>query len=133
MIIYVVTTGSYSDYQIRNVTDNPLVAEKLKARYDDANDIEIYDTDEALEVSNLPEAKTIFYIFFKSNGDIESISSIKDEENNWETKEPTINRYQHSRGIILWTGPARDREHAIKLATERRVIFLAEESQRRKK
>ena len=133
MIIYVVTTGSYSDYQIRNVTDNLLVAEKLKDRYDDSNDIQVYDTDTALEMSKLPEAKNIFYIFFKNNGDIEFVSSTKDEEGDWETRESTIDRYRHSDNLILWVGTARDREHAIKMATERLVIFLAEEKEKEKK
>lgn len=127
MKIYVVTTGSYSDYRVVAVAETPEIAEKVKARYNDANDIEVYDTDEALKMSKRPEPKIIYYISFIEDGAIVSIAEFLDEEGDEEPKEQKIIKYKW--GEIIWSGHAKDKEHAIKLATERRIIFLAEESQ----
>ena len=127
MKVYLVTTGSYSDYRVVAVAETLEIAEKVKARFNNANDIEVFDTDEALKISNRPEPKIIYYISFMEDGAINSIAKFLDKKNDEEPKEQKIIKYKW--GELMWKGHAKDKEHAIKLATERRIIFLAEESQ----
>lgn len=46
--VYVVTSGSYSDYRIRRVFLDKDIAEKYKNMTFDSNDVEVYDTDDEM-------------------------------------------------------------------------------------
>ena len=118
MKIYVVTRGNYSDYHIITATVDPTRAEAIRKLYDGSYEearVEVFDSDSILP---LLEGQQRFRIFFHTNGDV--YHAIRDMESD----APSV--YELGGGELRVTCFARDLEHAIKIASERRAQYIAQ-------
>lgn len=111
--VYIITKGVYSDYHICAVTSDKNMAEKLCRVYTD-NDrhkarIEEYDLNER------PEDVRIMYCVEITDDGVEVC------ENDYENKE-----FEYGdRGDFTAYVVAMDRDHAVKIAQNRRAEYLA--------
>lgn len=124
--LYLVTTGDYSDYEVRGVFSTPEKAEHAKRLWD-GNDIE------TIVLDALPEHPEGMYPFYVS------ISPLKAEafKTNCESIEGRVYFYpslevachgypaitKRDSVVTVW---ARDEAHAIKIASEKRVQAIQE-------
>ena len=118
MKIYVVTRGNYSDYHIITATVDPTRAEAIRKLYDGSYEearVEVFDSDLILP---LLEGQWRFLIFFRANGDVYHSYS------DMEVDEPNVREFHN--GELRVTCFARDLEHAIKIASERRAQYIAQ-------
>lgn len=117
--VYVITKGAYSDYHICAVAATKEIAEKLRKIYSDDS-----WADARIEEYDLNEAKDdvrVFYdvtfadgkvsTYFNEYGERESIQFFKG------------NKWQSDRLIV--SVRARDEDHAVKIAQDRRAEYLA--------
>lgn len=120
MKIYIVTKGAYSDYHIVGVYSTPEIAERYKNLEPGADaDIEEWDID--VLYSPLEHGYKFWYVSFDKEGNVDYIT----ETNMAEDGEAARNEYYiHTRGITFHLY-AKDREHAIKIASEKRFMILA--------
>ena len=124
MKVYIITSGSYSDYHICAVTLDPDRAELLEKYFSSAFDparIEEYDTDEPVpNIQNTPQHVWHFYI--KENGKVE----INGDE--WYFGEkPYENRFGFRRGYDFWAFVCHeDRDIAMKIALDERARMAAQ-------
>lgn len=130
-IIYLVSVGSYSDYGVHGVFSSKEKAEKyiklMSAHfiYSEFNEIEEYTLD--LGVSELDKGLLPFTVYMAENGDVSSVS----EEYSPHAEAPKLQLM--AGGIIaryvcaVW---AKDRDHAIKIATDMRRAELAKPKKR---
>lgn len=118
--VYIITKGAYSDYHICAVAATKEIAEKLRKIYSD----EYSWADARIEEYDLNEAKDDVRVFydvtfadgkvsacFNEYGERESIQFFKG------------NKWQSDRLIV--SVRARDEDHAIKIAQDRRAEYLA--------
>lgn len=121
MKVYLVTTGSYSDYSIRHICEKKELAEKLATHYGtEANEIKEWKlTTEDSPIGKLPKDSQVWTIFFSESGEITSCY------NDFPTEpiEPKMEFYRN--GEQYWEGLATSKEAAIKIATEQRIYHLA--------
>lgn len=122
MKVYLVTTGSYSDYSIRHICEKKELAEKLATHYgDEANEIEEWKlTTEDSPIGKLPKDSKVWTIFFSKSGEITDC---------YESSEdlligPKMEFYPNGEPYY-WEGLAISKEAAIKIATEQRIYHLA--------
>lgn len=118
MKIYVVTRGNYSDYHIITATVDPTRAEAIRKLYDGSYEearVEVFDSDLILP---LLEGQRRFLISFWANGDVYHSYS------DMEVDEPNVCEFHN--GELYVTCFARDLEHAIKIASERRAQYIAQ-------
>lgn len=139
--VYVVTTGDYSDYKIRAVTVSKEKAEKLKKYYSygyfsDA-EIEEYDINEPHD--DLDDLVPVYYVKIYRDGKYEC------RQTTWmhEKTGKLINRNGQTvddlggctlefdpnapKSLYLqfeWYGTAKDEEHALKIAQDKRTKLL---------
>lgn len=114
--VYIITKGVYSDYHICAVTLDKNIAEKLCRAYTD-NDrhkawIEEYDLNERLEDVR------IMYCVEITDDDVEVC--VDDDDN----KEYEFGDRGDFTAYVL----ARDQEHAVKIAQDRRAEYLAKKN-----
>lgn len=118
MKIYVITRGNYSDYHIVTATVDPARAEAIRKLYDDRYAkarVEVFDSDSFIP---LLEGQQRFLIYFRANGDVYyTTSDMKGDE-------PDVKEYYS--GDLRVTCFARDLDHAVKIASERRAQYLAQ-------
>lgn len=142
--VYVITTGEYSDYTIRAVTPSKEQAEKLKRYYSysycysgEEAEIEEYDINEPRE--DLDDLVPVYYVRIYRNGECECSQAT------WmhEKTRKLVNRYGKTvddlgdctldidpntpkRLYLLfeWYGNAKDEEHALKIAQDKRAKML---------
>jgi len=111
--VYIITKGAYSDYHICAVASDKNMAEKLCRAYTD-NDrhkawIEEYDLNERLE-----DVRIMYCVEITDDG-------VEVCENDYENKE-----FEYGdRGDFTAYVFARDQEHAVKIAQDRRAEYLA--------
>ena len=119
MKVYVLTDGCYSDYHIIAVT----IDEDNAKRFADAGlgEIEEYETDECV----LPKGMLPYIVVIDPSGDV--CSCYVNEfffESSYE-KDLKGGKLV-SNGNFVWSGFARDKDHAIKIACDYRAKKLAE-------
>lgn len=122
MKVYLVTTGSYSDYSTRHICEKKELAEKLATHYGtEANEIEEWElTTEDSPVGKLPKDSQVWTIFFNKSGEITSCYANFDDL----PTEPMV-KFLPSGEPSYWEGLATSKEAAIKIATEQRIYHLA--------
>lgn len=113
--VYVIVKGEYSDYHICAVALERNIAEKLRDVYSDDDDEAIIE--EYIPASG-PESIRVMYTVEIKNGEI-SVNT--DEKGHIEN---LMDIYNDGTWVILWVY-AKDKEHAIKIAQDRRAIHLA--------
>jgi len=119
--VYVVTAGSYSDYHILGVFDYETLADKIVA-FDPGNrDIRIFDLNDASSLYRngfAPFSVTLQddkrpYIRLSEGDPGDSL---------WTEWPDTPPRFISGGRINVW---ARDKEHALKIASDKRAEYLA--------
>lgn len=130
MKVYVITSGTYSDYHICAVATDIERAEKLAMLYTDNCDeasIEEYDTEDdtealqALDFSRLP-----FRVKFDVLGEVQDVGRYgfdHFEPKTYWSLAPTLGNLDKTRLIVMLYAP--DEEAAVKIAAEKRAEFLA--------
>jgi hypothetical protein len=129
-IVYAVNSGEYSDYHIDAIFTTREIAEKYmqtfkKEGYGGYNDIEEWELDRWM--TEIDQGLTHYRVIMYRSGNVHSvvISEYPDHSNGkvnwmdrayWNPSEPWANFY-------VW---ARDKEHAVKIANERRIQALAQ-------
>ena len=115
--VYVVSDGWYSEYQIKGIFSTRQKAEELQKHFSCPNDIEELELDPEVPY---PKDVLAFRIEFDTDGNIVFTRRLDSED----FKERTGNRFQQD-GVLcnVW---ARDEEHAVKIATDRRRVYLVE-------
>lgn len=126
MIVYVITCGEYSCYEICAVTLDKEQAELLKTRYSDESDeacIEEFDTDNyKIEVSN--DYKPMWNVeFWPRNGAITRCYKVSHD--NLRNGEIYANKWCNEVKVFV---EAEDEEHAHKIATDIYMKWLAEQN-----
>ena len=141
--VYVITTGEYSDYTIRAVTPSKEQAEKLK-RYYSCNHyyggeearIEEYDIDKPYE--DLDDLVPVYYVRIYRNGKCycgqstwahkktgkivgETERSVEDLGYSLYTDPNTLECFKLQ---FEWYGLAKNEEHALKIAQDKRAKLL---------
>lgn len=116
--IYMVTDGSYSDYHVIGVYSTKELAEKVKEIHDARNDIDELNLD---EMPDVPPGLLGWSLEMLESGDVLRVwrsGVIKEEEKfaYWRPFSYSEDRRARS-GISVY---ARDPEHAVKVASERR-------------
>jgi hypothetical protein len=110
-IVYLVTSGEYSDYRVDGVYSTKELAEKAKIALGDV-DIETYVLDEFADHLNQGLSLWQVEISKCDNG----------ESRTWKTSRPTTWIGFKSLNLAIW---AKDEQHALKIASEKRAIYLA--------
>ena len=118
--VYVITKGAYSDYHICAVAATKEIAEKLQKIYSD----EYSWADSMIEEYDLNEAMDDVRVFYIVTFEDDSVSVCFDEYGEKESIHfYKGNKWQSDRLIVCVR--ARDEEHAIKIAQDRRAEYLA--------
>ena len=123
MKVYVVTRGEYSEYHICGLTTDEESAKKAKKFYSDdwcEAEIEVYDTDKFSSMENWK----LFIVFFDKSGSVKRAEEIDRNDDyfvdrlaDWEEDD-----YFHGEDFQVF---ATDKASAIKIAAEKRAVFLA--------
>lgn len=123
MTIYVVTKGWYSDYHIIAATLSKQRAENIAKIYTDRYDtaeVEAFDEMTDKEINGMMEKLELRYIF-----NIQQDGAVSEVKAMYERKEaPHI--LPQIQGQINFSIPAKDKEHAIKIARDMRLKYYAE-------
>lgn len=94
MKVYIVTSGSYSDYQIRRIFLDPEKASEYQSSVSDANDVAVFDTDDTEKfetfrvLSIRSQNKYSFDVDFRLDNSLDNIN-------------PNTNYYGHSDEIHI--------------------------------
>ena len=115
--VYVVSSGTYSDYGIVGIFDDFELAQKANASTCEANEIETYPINP--DADKYRQGLWPFFVEMKKNGDVVDVGKEKRDSNyiaDWGSPGEHIFR------AAIW---ARDEKHAIKIANERRGYILA--------
>jgi hypothetical protein len=115
--IYVVTDGSYSDYGIKAVFSTMEKAEEAKRLFGSTNAIEEYELD---ALPDHPIGMLLYSVRMKFDGTIDDvrIADASDDSSSLEWR----STYKNHVDFTMW---ARDKEHATKIAIERRAPLIA--------
>lgn len=127
--VYLVSTGSYSDYSVRGVFSSKANADKFTATFgprSDLNDLEEYTLDQG--VSQLDAGLKVFHVEMLASGDgAVATPQSADSSPGWARLVDVSRNQQRLPGFRAYVW-ARDEQHAIKIANEKRVAHIAEES-----
>lgn len=113
--VFLLTTGSYSDYKVVGVFSTLEKAEAAKLLWSYANDIDEMDLDEEYDC---PPGMVGWWVRMHRDGDV----NVAERSDPWE--DDNI-RELPGRWCIYYVW-ATDRAHAIKIANERRTQAIAE-------
>lgn len=119
--VWVVEEGNYSSRQVVGVFDN----EDLANIFAKAHDGEVSEWELNQHQKEIREGLMPWWVSFDEAGNVHAAS-----HSGWGSAASTIRHRSHSStsDLIYCTGIlARDCNHAIKIASERRMQFLAEE------
>jgi hypothetical protein len=120
--VYVVTCGTYSDYSICAVFSNKELAEdyinSFSKGYDNSLRIEEYE----LNVKGDLKGKKAFEIIIEKNGNIKSVEYADSYDL---TNTRTYFRLAHDKNSLVVYCFAKDKNHAIKIANEKRIKYIA--------
>jgi hypothetical protein len=116
MKMYLVSSGQYSDYSVLGIYSTKEKADEAVAIYAADNDIEEWDVD---DLPPHPPGEFRWSITMLDNGDVASISNYPAGLTYapLESYRPFWPSQKNRRVLILW---ARDKEHAVKIASEKR-------------
>ena len=116
-IIYVVTSGSYSDYSIDGIFDNEKLANQFKKTLTGSRIEEHTLNPDNLYLDKINNGLKFYRVWLKSDGEVEYCydDSMADEES-----------YIYSNGECYVFTFARDEDHAIKIASDKRAQLLYE-------
>ena len=120
MKIYVITKGSYSDYHIITATTDETQARKIADKFSDdyeKAEIEIYE-DAKLYL------KAVWFVRFDTKGNVNEL-----HEDNSEYSYQYVNEcgFDCAKGVYVHV-QADDEISAIKIAAEKRAMFLAKKA-----
>lgn len=128
MKIYILTSGSYSDYHIVGATTDENVAFELKKKF--GADIEVFENRSDADVRSINGMRR-YRVTMLANGNTFGRTTL-DDDFKWYVPEfeskPVYNIYQHvdhkepRMGVYCW---ARNTEHAVKISNEIRVQLIA--------
>ena len=120
--IYVITKGAYSDYHICAVASTKEIAEKLQKIYSD----EYYWADAMIEEYDLNEAMDDVRVFYDVTFENNRVSACFNEYGEKESIDFYKGNGWKSDRLIVCVR-ARDEDHAVKIAQDRRAEYLAKE------
>lgn len=120
-MIYVVTQGNYSAYRIIGATTDRETAEKIAKKFSDDSDecrVEAFAEGETL-------LRNLWRVFFKKNGDVFRCD-LSDFHRDYydQTRQIIDTVYKRDYDLIV-TVEADNEEAAIKIAAEKRAMYLA--------
>ena len=123
MKIYVITQGDYSDYHIITATLSKQRAENLAKIYSDKYDeamVEEFEelSDEAIE-RKMKELEQRFIFGIKADGTVGEVRAVYEKK----TAPYMLKDYGNN---LEFSIPAKDKEHAIKIARDMRFKYIAE-------
>lgn len=115
--VYVITQGDYSDYHICAVTLDKELAEKLCKVYSNLKYYPYFDPAQ-IEEYDLQQSMDDVRIMYRVEIDCGDIEVTEDR---YENKEDVFGDKNYFTAYVL----ARDQEHAVKIAQDRRAEYLA--------
>jgi hypothetical protein len=128
--VYIVTTGTYSDYQIRAVFTKLDLAniyfQKFQAEhYDDNRQIEVYETDPMKD--NLRNGLFLYRVTMDPNGNTEDCTLIDFDDSISKEGHRLYARtgIRSDRVLLRNFCYARSEEHAVKITNELRIMLIA--------
>ena len=120
--VYVVTRGDYSDYHICAVSLDKGKAEKLakvySTRYDKAQ-VETWEVDTVADVNAL-NGRRQYYVWIRADG------TVSTHLNNYDYNDFTEDVFSDVNNSLRFGVYAVDEAAAIKIAAEKRAMYLAE-------
>lgn len=120
-MIYVVTKGSYSDYHIIGATTDLKNAKKIAKKFSD-------DCDEC-RVEAFAEGETLlrnlWKVYFKTNGDVWLCEQSDYHRDYYDQTRQIVNTVYKRDYDLIVTVEADNEEAAIKIAAEKRAVYLA--------
>lgn len=115
MTVYVVTSGEYSDYRVRGVYATLQDAEFARKLFGTLNNIDEYVVG---ELPDHPQGMFRFEVVMSADG--QARASLVDC-----TEKSFVGDWRPWGDSVRFTMWARDAEHAVKIANERRIQLLA--------
>lgn len=122
MKIYVITQGCYSDYHIIAATTDEEKAKMIAAKFDEVGDetnIEVYD-----DADNVVYERPAWVVRFSSSGEVRDICPADYDFQYQRVIEGAIHKVI-SDNILVYVS-ADTKEAAIKIASEKRAMWLAQ-------
>ena len=120
-MIYVVTQGSYSAYRVIGATTDRETAKKIAKKFS--------DDCENCRIEEYPEGETLlrnlWRVFFKKNGDVFRCDMSDYHRDYYDKGSPIIDTVYKRDYDLIVTVEADDEEAAIKIAAEKRAMYLA--------
>ena len=120
-MIYVITQGTYSAYRIIGATTDRGAAEKIAKKFSD-------DSEEC-RIEEYPEGETLlrnlWRVFFKKNGDVFRCDLSDYHRDYYEDGLGIIDTVYKRDYDLIVTVEADSEEAAIKIAAEKRAMYLA--------
>jgi len=113
--VFMVSSGSYSDYGVDGIYSTRELAEEAKKRFGSDNDIEEIEQD---AMPSLNDGLYAWEVYFDDGGDVERCEYTSPNHLCWDT------HWMIGRSVRVICR-ARDEAHAIKVASEKRAQFLA--------
>lgn len=125
--VYVVTSGEYSDYGISAIFDDKLLAQKYIEIYNQFSDYNDYNNIEEYEINpieqQLKQGRFLYEIEMYANGEVRGKDLSKNVDEKISFVVLRLNSETESWMTIHCY--ATDLTHAIKIANEKRVQYLA--------
>jgi hypothetical protein len=124
MKLHLVTSGEYSDYRLKGVYDSPEKAEAARAIFATTNEVEEFELN---EIPPAPPGMLGFQCYMGKDGNTKSVDRCSGEDVT--DKVYFYDMYwrlpQHGPICGLFRMWARDEQHALKIANERRTQRIA--------
>ena len=114
---YVVTRGEYSDYRIVAVCSDRSVAEKIAERINREVTYEMCNIEEYEDGKPIDETLTAYFVNFEKGTVREDGIEYAVKGTHWDKKDGTI------WGMYVF---AKDEEHAMKIASDKRAMLMAQ-------
>lgn len=120
-MIYVITQGSYSAYHIIGATTDRGIAEKIAKKFsDDCDDCRIEEFSEGETL-----LRNLWRVFFKKNGDVFRCDMSDYPRDYYDKGSPIIDTIYKRDYDLIVTVEADNEEAAVKIAAEKRAVYLA--------
>ncbi len=113
-IVYIVTTGIYSDYQIRAVFSDETNAQTLAGKLAEANDVEEWEVDSTI----IEPGMDLWQVTMTGAGEVLGAETETYAVASWW-------RVWERDGNLHGQCWANNREHAVKIANEKRLMMIA--------
>lgn len=121
--IYIVTSGIYSDYGIDAVFDNKDLAQAFCDKFNRVNSwyemgVEEWEINPNDFQTDLNPFNVVFY---GATSDVKEVREASDEYWNFAKNRPQVTKEWQNLTAHVW---ARDKDHAIKIANEKRAQYI---------